>query len=112
MRIRRGIRYEENDGVTSTDDKSLSRSHADMHFRTVLLDLVDGPAATLSQDGTVIGVNAALENLFSMHQSKIVGKALQSLFESEKHLMSRLTSSLRFKEKLRSRIVIRHLGSQ
>ena len=86
MRIRRGIRYEENDGVTSTDDKSLSRSHADMHFRTVLLDLVDGPAATLSQDGTVIGVNAALENLFSMHQSKIVGKALQSLFESEKAL--------------------------
>lgn len=72
--------------MTSKDDKSLSRSHADVHFRTALLDLIDGAVAALNQDGTVIAVNAALETLLSTHQSQIVGNSLQSLFESENAL--------------------------
>lgn len=69
--------------MTVNDDQSLSASYSDAPFRTALLDLLDGPAATLTQSGTVIGANAALESLLAKHQSEIIGKELKSLFETD-----------------------------
>lgn len=69
--------------MTVTNDKILSGSHTDTHFQTALLDLMEGAVALLDQSGIIIGVNKGLESLLSLHQSQIIGKDLNSFFESK-----------------------------
>lgn len=87
---------EENDSVTVKEDQSLSASCSDVPFRTALLHLMNGPAATLSQNGTVIGANAALEALLAKHQSEIIGKELKSLFETDASFVSAFNEFIAF----------------
>lgn len=86
--------------MTVTDDNSLSASHADTHFRTALLDLMDGATALLSQDGHIIGVNAALEALFAAHESQIVGKDLQNFLAAGNSVATSIEEFSAFQEYL------------
>lgn len=84
--------------MTVSDDKSLSASNADAHFSKALLDQMDGAASLLSQDGSIIAVNEALETLFAAHHSQIVGKSLQSFLVPEDSIATGIEQFSDFRE--------------
>lgn len=84
--------------MTVSDDKSLSASNADAHFSKALLDQMDGAASLLSQDGSIIAVNEALETLFAAHHSQIVGKSLQSFLVPEDSFVTGIEQFSDFRE--------------
>lgn len=49
-------------------------------FRDALLHMMEEAAATLDADGRMTAVNAAMEEMFGVHQSKLLGRPLADLF--------------------------------
>ena len=56
------------------------QAEQDQLFQTALLHLMEDACATLDADGRIISVNAGMEELFEVHQSKLLGRFLPEVF--------------------------------
>ncbi|MEX0694794.1 MAG: EAL domain-containing protein [Rhodospirillales bacterium] len=59
---------------------SSTQIEQDQLFQTALLHLMVDACATLDADGRIISVNAGMEELFAVHQSKLLGRRLSEVF--------------------------------
>ena len=62
------------------DINASAQAEQDQLFQTALLHLMVDACATLDADGRIISVNAGMEELFEVHQSKLLGRRLPEVF--------------------------------
>lgn len=68
--------------MTLPDPKSTSLANSQSPFRDALLHMMQDAAATLDSEGRVTAVNAAMEEMFGLHQSRLLGRPLAALFQN------------------------------
>lgn len=64
-----------------------SQAEQDQLFQSALLHLMEDACATLDADGRIISVNAGMEELFEVHQSKLLDRRLPEVFSRARSII-------------------------